>query len=223
MLPPDSTAFQVWGMQVANSQALPELRRAVGQKLTALEVSNHHWKTRQGQARAVLDNHLSAVTEHVHAEVMAWPPGFAAVQHGVGKGALRKKRECEAAVQPVVHCLNKIVSDMRTSSKSESMPPANAAYDQLATFRQHFIPRAVSCGTRSVGTAAASWWLVERIAPAFESALQLWPAFGSGGGETAPVWDAHARLVISAWVLEPNIEHEKLDAIFESLQSSHTV
>ena len=204
-------------MKVAIFQAFPDLRRAVAHTLTVLEVSNLHWRTRQGQARAVFDSHLSAFTEHVHAEVMAWPLGFAAVQHGVGKGALLMKCDCEAAVQPLVLCLNNIVGDMRIKSKLESMPPANLAHTQLPAFQQHFIPMATSCCTRAVDTATASWWLVERVAPAFESALQLRPAFGSGGGAMAPGWDVHARLVISAWVLEPNIEHEKLDAIFESL------
>jgi len=216
----------------------PELRRSVTHAITTLDVCRRKWQALQAPGKAALTRCINGRLMLAHAEGANWPSGFAAVRHGVARRALRERHESEEAVRPVLCGLEDIVRDMRAA--------ATALRDKVAARgRQPLRPPGASPASTpragsadSVENARVLIERVETIVSAFERELQLRRAVvaqltGAGAGDDAssdvrdastltPGWDADARLLLSAWVLEPYLEHDKLDLTFESMAAEPT-
>lgn len=215
-----------------------EVHRAVTHACTTLDVCRRKWRALQTPGRVALTNHVNGRLLLGHADrASVWPKGFAGVRAGVAKRALREQYAAEDALAPVMRDLDKVVSDMRTA--------ADALRTKVSMLLQQRRPTALlspSLSPHGGGRAATldaegARQLVARVdatVRSFETELQLRRTVvreltGEVGGPDAPHcsaidgdrlppgWDASARLLLSAWVLEPHLENDKLDLFFDSM------
>ena len=215
------------------------MHRALTHACTTLDVCWRKWRALQAPGKAALTSHVNARLLNVHADtVSSWPKGFAAVRAGVARRAQHEQQTAEEAMAPVMRDLEKVVADMRAAADA-----LRSKVEVLAQQRQpaaSFTSPSLAHGSGSAAStmdAQTARQLVERVETTvqfFEKELQLRRTvvrelMGEVGGvdtlygseltgpRPPPGWDASARLLLSAWVLEPHLEHEQLELFFEGL------
>ena len=112
-------------------------------------------------------------------------------------------------MQPILLSLQEIVTAMREAS------------DTLRT-------KVDACAAEQRTSMQPPLERIQAIVRAFESELLLRQTVvtnltSTAEADDAPAWDERARLLLSAWVLEPYIEHEKLDLFFASVAAEPAV
>lgn len=215
--------------QTADSQAL---QRAATHTLTTLDVCRRKWAVLSSEGKVALSGCVNAQLKMAHAESGEWPAGFQAVRSGIALCALEQRRESEAAIHPVLEALAALVADMRATSESlcsrvESLTPQHSPLRAAPLLHSESVDQILARVAEVVRT-------YERELKLRQSVVAELTGGTSGGGEdhgeyqTAPQprgpgWDASARLLLSAWVLEPFIESEHLELLFDSLAAEPTV
>ena len=216
------------GLSPASSAALREaetssLRRGALHAITTLDVLRRKWSLHSDAGRKALSGCVNAQLQIGHAEAGSWPLGFGAVRAGVLSRALQLKRQSESELRPVMEELEAVVAKMKTTAETLREQSESASSSRDVDPRQ---PRA-SLSTPPLLHGESIERLVrlaDDVVRAFESELQLRRTVAAelaGAGSAAAAngggWDASARLLLSAWVLEPYIESERLDLLFDSL------
>lgn len=225
---------------------LTSLKRSVRHAFTSLDVSRRKWaslsaagkdaltacangQSRLGHAEGA---HLFAALKHLDAGASSAngasgdrhrrgsSPALmlgSAVRRGVAIRALQERHDSQLAVPPVMRGLEEVVAGMRRIV-AELEARVAAAARVLGPERARTAPLVnTESATQLVARAAA-------MADAFARELSLRRAVtaevvgaGREGSAARPGWDGAVKLYLSAWVLEPYVEHDVFEALLESL------
>ena len=216
------------GLSPASSAALREaetssLRRGALHAITTLDVLRRKWTLHSEAGRKALSGCVNAHLQVGHAEAGSWPSGFGAVRASVVSRALQLRRKSESELRPVMEELESVVTKMkaateafRAQAEAASSSRESDAQEPYASLSTHpllhgeSIERLVRLANDVVRAFESELQLRRTVAAELAGACSAAAASGSG-------WDASARLLLSAWVLEPYLETEKLDLLFDSL------
>ena len=209
---------------------LQALRRAVNHTFTTLDVARRKWsklssvgkealtacangQSRLGHAQGA---HLSAALQRLDSTA-ASRCSYSSVRRGVAAYALRERRDAQLAVPPVLDGLEEVAGSMRRAV-------ADLEARVAASTRAIGAERARSTPLVHTETAVQLVARASAMADCFEQELKLRRTVAAqvagGGREGAaakPGWDGAVKLYLSAWVLEPYIDHDVLDALLPSL------
>eukprot|EP00900_Chrysochromulina_parva_P026797 jgi/Chrpa1/8751/Chrysochromulina_OHIO_Genome00003535-RA len=209
---------------------LQALRRAVNHTFTTLDVARRKWnklssvgkealtacangQSRLGHAQGA---HLTAALQRLDSTA-ARGRSCSSMRRGVATYALRERRDAQLAVPPVLDGLEEVVGSMRHAV-------ADLEARVAASTRAIGAERARSTPLVHTETAAQLVARASAMADCFEQELKLRRTVAAqvaGGGRegaaTKPGWDGAVKLYLSAWVLEPYIDHDVLDALLPAL------
>ena len=209
---------------------LQALRRAVNHTFTTLDVARRKWnklssvgkealtacangQSRLGHAQGA---HLTAALQRLDSTA-ARGRSYSSMRRGVATYALRERRDAQLAVPPVLDGLEEVVGSMRHAV-------ADLEARVAASTRAIGAERARSTPLVHTETAAQLVARASAMADCFEQELKLRRTVAAqvaGGGRegaaTKPGWDGAVKLYLSAWVLEPYIDHDVLDALLPAL------
>ena len=201
---------------------LTALKRAATHAFTTLDVCRRKWAVLSSEGKTALSNCINANLRLAHSEGGDWPAGFGLVRGGVLQRALQERQKAEEAVPPVLLALEVVVADMRAASEALKIR-ADAVVSA-----QHLEPTTPLMHGESVERTVAR---VADLARTFERELEMRQCIaaelagsgaakgGDNSGEAAdvPGWDANAQILLAAWVMEPHVDGEHLDLLFEAV------
>jgi hypothetical protein len=204
---------------------LATLRRNFTHALTTLDVCRRKWQAVGGQGKEALTGCVNSRLKLAHAEGQNWPVGFAAVRQGIMLRAMEQQRASEAAIGPVLQQLEEVVSSMRTAMDTlrtrlrASMRVLGGQHHNTALIHGESVASLLARAEEVVHSFGRELQLrrtlVAQLAgiDAQQEQQQEQPQLAAA----AAGWDADARLLLSAWVLEPHLDHDRLDLLFDSL------
>ena len=221
---------------------LNALRRAATHCITTLDVLRRKWQIHSEAGRTALSGCVNARLRFAHAEAGEWPAEFRAVRSGVALRALHQQREAEENVGPVLIALETVVGEMRSANealrvKAEQVMSGGSRHPHplLASellLHGESIERIIS-RTASVVRAYERELHLRRTIAVELAGVAATGITGEEADESQPPlpprkcqgpgWDVSARLLLSAWVLEPNIEGEQHELVFDSLAAEPSV
>lgn len=191
------------------------LRRNFQHGYTSLDVARRKWASYSG--KAALTNCANSRSRIAYAQdAHHWPaslPGAAAVRRGVEARALHELSGARSAAWTVLDGLEDVVAGMHTTVAEMRARLAEAS---------HAVGAERACHAPLVHTESASQLLAraDDLIAAFGSELRLRRAVveelaGRTGQEDGA--DGAVQLYLSAWVLEPHLNPEWMDGLFQSV------
>ena len=200
--------------------------------ITTLDVLRRQWKSHSDAGRKALSGCVNAQLQVGHAEAGSWPAGFQAVRAGVVSRALQMRSEAEGELRPVMAELESVVAKMRAAAEALRAQAEAASSGSGSSAATRELPAASLNAPPLLHGESIDRLvrLADEVVRAFESELRQrrtvaaeLTGAGDGAAASGGGWDASARLLLSAWVLEPYVENEKLDLLFDSLAAEPAV
>lgn len=202
--------------------AVATLTRNFQLGFTSLDLSRRKWAALSAAGKAALSGVANAETQLDFAtapKAQLLPPcDCSRVRVGLARIATRKRAARRAELIPVFDGLEAVVADLGSNVTRMRERLAQAG-ESLGAERAARAPLMHGESAEQLLSHASAMLL------AFERELELRKAVAVeiAGGSTPPArparWDATLRLYLSAWVLEPYLEHERLDLLLEGLDA----
>ena len=214
------------------------VRRAATHMFTTLDVCRRKWANLSGTGKDALTRCINARLSLAHAEAASsfsapssLPAGFDLVKKGLTMRALQQRHDAEVDIGPIITSLAKIASDMRAAVDTFRMRvqatargAAGPGFWMVAVLNGESSERILARAVDAVQGYENELQLRTRVVAAVSGIVREDHASANAGAGAStssklgqhggPGWDADARLLLSAWVLEPHLDHAQLDVLF---------
>lgn len=205
----------------ADAAELGSLSRCFQQGITSLDLARRKWAALTVTGRSTLTACVNVQLQLAHVHGTHWAPGFGAVRRGVEARALRDRREAQDRLPPVLEGLEAALANMH-AAVSTMRTRLDTASRRLGAEVARDTPLLHTESARQILERSAE------LASSFDREWNLRRAMAAellgapGGVDDSNLyrragWEGTARLYLSAWVLEPYLDHDGMEFMLEGL------